>query len=379
MPRLRKHVILRGRPRWSALILCLAAWTTASSTAGQQVGPSAALTDAEDVEFVSATDSNSPAVWDRMGGRLTLFVLNSFAGQPAVSSGRHLFRLMQVGAISWVGEPVVGAWMEAILTDGTGTWYGFYHHETADPACPGSTKMVPRIGAARSRDFGVSWEDLGPILERSPGGVRCSTRNQYFLGGVGDFSAVLDRDRTHIYLHYTQYLEPTGVGIAVARLPWAARDEPRGSVDIWQAGVWQPAEWVPFEEVDERSAEAGLFLYPAAVPVLTAVSSWDDADRTVDVFWGPSVHWNTHLEQWVMLLNRAKSDGWDQQGVYVSYNAAIDRPGAWSTPVLLVEGGSWYPQVVGLEAGRGTDKEAGELARYFQGGRSTHLIRFTRP
>jgi hypothetical protein len=46
--------------------------------------------------------------------------------------------------------------------------------------------------------------------------------------------------------------------------------------------------------------------------------------------------------------------------------------------VLLMHGGDWYPQVMGLESGRGTDKEAGDVARFFSGGRSSRLIRFGR-
>ena len=149
MPSLLLCVRLWGRLAFPIAIACLALWTAAASIDAQSARPAAVLIDAEDVEFVADTDSNSPAIWDRQGGRLTLFVMNSFGGQPEVTSGRHVGRLMQVGAISWVGTPVIGAWMEAVLTDGTGTWYGFYHQEVVDPACPGSAKFTPRIGAAR--------------------------------------------------------------------------------------------------------------------------------------------------------------------------------------------------------------------------------------
>ena len=32
-----------------------------------------------------------------------------------------------------------------------------------------------------------------------------------------------------------------------------------------------------------------------------------------DAFWGPAVHWNTHLQQYVMLLNRAFDPRWAQE------------------------------------------------------------------
>ena len=57
----------------------------------------------------------------------------------------------------------------------------------------------------------------------------------------------------------------------------------------------------------------------------------------------------------------------------------LDDPTLWSPPQRLVEGGSWYPQVMGIEAGTGTDKEAGARARFFMGGTSTSLIEFLPP
>jgi hypothetical protein len=63
----------------------------------------------------------------------------------------------------------------------------------------------------------------------------------------------------------------------------------------------------------------------------------------------------------------------------VSYNATLEEPGAWSAPVRLLEGGRWYPQVLGTEPGVGTDKQAGRIARFFMAGGSSYLIYFTRP
>jgi hypothetical protein len=41
-------------------------------------------------------------------------------------------------------------------------------------------------------------------------------------------------------------------------------------------------------------------------------------------------------------------------------------------------GGNWYPQVLGLVPGSGTDKEAGQDALFFVGGQSKSNIRFDR-
>lgn len=361
-----------GRLTSLAVAMCLLSGMSSSRAVAQGVF-TAILSPADDTVFASETDSNSPAVWELVEGRRTLFVLNSFAGRAELSAGRYVGRLVTVGSITWDGAPPPGgAWMEAVLSDDVTTWYGYYHNELADTVCPGSPKVVPRIGAARSTDRGRTWQDLGPILETSTGGLRCSTRNHYFLGGVGDFSVVLDQHRQYAYFFYTQYLEPEGVGVAVARMAWASRDEPRGAMDVWDGGTWLPPVRFGTEEQGE------VWLYPAAGLVHAAPNTWDDAARGVDVFWGPSVHWNTHLQAWVMLLNRAESNEWAQEGIYASFNASIDNPAGWSSSERLLEGGSWYPQVIGLDSGRGTDKEAGEVARFFMGGRSSYLIRFGR-
>ena len=90
------------------------------------------------------------------------------------------------------------------------------------------------------------------------------------------------------------------------------------------------------------------------------------------------MHWNTALEQYVMLLNRAKDENYTQEGVYVSYALRLDDPRLWSTPQRLLVGGKWYPQVVGSSQGIGTDKVAGASARFFMSGRSDWVINFTR-
>ena len=77
-----------------------------------------------------------------------------------------------------------------------------------------------------------------------------------------------------------------------------------------------------------------------------------------------------------MLLNRAADEGFDQEGIYVSMSAALDDPSAWSTPAKIMDGGQWYLQVIGVENGQGTDKLAGEEARFFMSGRSSYTIRF---
>ena len=80
--------------------------------------------------------------------------------------------------------------------------------------------------------------------------------------------------------------------------------------------------------------------------------------------------------KYVMLLSHAKDVDYQQEGVYVSFARTLDDPRAWSAPTRILKGGTWYPQVLGLEDGAGTDRTAGEWARFFMLGESRHTIRF---
>jgi hypothetical protein len=79
-----------------------------------------------------------------------------------------------------------------------------------------------------------------------------------------------------------------------------------------------------------------------------------------------------------MLLNRAKDDQFGQEGIYVSYSPTLADPERWTTPVKIMNGGSWYPQVIGTDAGSGTDRLAGKRARFFMTGRSERYLEFER-
>ena len=91
-----------------------------------------------------------------------------------------------------------------------------------------------------------------------------------------------------------------------------------------------------------------------------------------------AVHWNTALEQYVMLLNRAKDENYTQEGIYVSFAPRLDDPSLWTPPQKILNGGKWYPQVIGLTEGVGTDKIAAASPRFFMGGKSDWLINFSK-
>ena len=95
-------------------------------------------------------------------------------------------------------------------------------------------------------------------------------------------------------------------------------------------------------------------------------------------YWGPSVHWNTDLKTFIVLMSRSKGGNYDPDGVYLTYTTALDDPLSWAAPKRIIEGGQgWYPQVVGDPAMLGTDKLASARARYFNAGGSASIIVFS--
>ncbi len=350
-------------------------------TAALQASPAprATLHAAPPLLLPGAVDSNSPALWDLDTGQITLFTMTSFAGQPHLASGPSL---TQMGAARDVTVPFArgGIWMEAVVMDDAGTWYGYYHNEISAVTCGRPDRFVTRIGAAWSIDQGQTWKDLGIILEAAPDSVACASLNRYVIGGVGDLSVMLDADKKDLYLFFSQYQSDQAVqGVAVGRLLWASRDRPAGRVSVWTDGVWQYGRLnrVPIVSPDGTSRRV-WFDYPEGTPLVPTTQAWHDGNNKVNAFWGPSVHWNEYLEQYVMLLNRAADENYTEEGVYVSFAPRLDDPSLWSPPQKILNGGKWYPQVIGLTPGSGSDKVAGATARFFMSGRSDFTITFAR-
>jgi hypothetical protein len=333
--------------------------------------PSARLTRVPAIVLPSLADSNSPAVWERIEGRQRLFVFTSEGGSTIRHEGTDASRLAALDTISVEDHPGHGVWFEAIIPDVDGTWYGFYHNEWPAQVCD-DPRMIPRIGAARSRDYGATWQNLGVVLASSPRSYDCGSANEYFVGGVGDFSVMLDDEQRYLYFFYSQYASRDTVqGVSVARMAWADRDAPAGKMSVW----WRKDTWIPTRAV--QLAKGAAYVYPSGSPIYPVTDAWHDGP-TVDAFWGPSVHWNTYLQQYVMLLNRARDASWTQEGIYVAFAPRLNEPSLWSTPQRLMTGGQWYPQVLGTEVGTGTDRLAGERARFFLGGRSEYVIQFSK-
>lgn len=305
------------------------------------------------------TDCNSPVHWSGD----TFYIFNSI-GQPWRSEGPDLFHLDTSGLAVRYDNEVSGArWIESTWQDDDGTLWGWYHNEPLGvvPEVTDRHLTAPRIGAVVSHDDGASWHDLGFILEAPPASLRRDTHNFYFAGGNGDFCVVVDRAKEWVYFLISTYGDFAEQGVAVARMSLADRGSPVGKVLKWRDGGW---------------SEPGLG--GRLTPIFPARIDWhrDDADA----YWGPSVHWNTWLECWVMLLNRAKDKDWGQEGIYASFSPDLARPDGWSEPVKILEPPyqpGWYPQVIGTSKGE-TDKLAGRTARLFVHGVSRWEVEFAK-
>ena len=273
---------------------------------------------------------------------------------------------------------------ESTWIDADGTLYGWYHSEPSG-VCSSNGLSAPRIGAARSLDNGLTWKDFGFILDAPPDSLFCESKNLYFAGGNGDFAVIADEEKEYFYFFISTFHRAVSEqGLSVARMRYGDRDDPVGKV--WK---WHHREW----------AEPGVGgqvtpIFPAAKDVHTPEADW---------IWGPSIHFNTHLNQFVMIVNRSIDREWSPDGFYLTFNSDLSNPQAWSKPQKLFappdaspllekppdlvkqykypgneqwgEWGPWYPQVLGMDE-TGTDKRAGRVARLFIHGESRWEIHF---
>ncbi len=322
------------------------------------VGQRVQLRNVPGVMMPVLVDSNSPAYW--RDGRFHLF--NS-SGSSFLSAGSDQFSLYE-------GSPQVRVdradhlpmWIESVWQDSDGTLYAWYHHEPGG-LCRNSSLTAPQIGALVSSDGGATFTDLGIVLA-SGDPIDCFARNGFFGGGHGDFSVILDQDGRYIYFLFDNYGgDLAGQGVAIARMAVEDRADPVGAVWKYYQGGW---------------AEAGLG--GKVSPVFPATVRWQDANS--NALWGPSVHWNSYLQTYVVLLNHACcGPKWPQEGIYISFNPDLSNPYGWTTAQRVLAAKDigfapgYYPQVLGLGPEE-TDTLAGPVARLYVKGVSKWEIVF---
>ena len=232
------------------------------------------------VQMPRQVDSNSPALW-----RDGEYIIFNSAGKPVVSRGAGPvgpFRSREITVDRDDHQPM---WMEAAWQDADGAIYAWYHHEPGG-LCSDSDLTAPQIGAMVSYDGGDIFYDLGLILT-SGDPIDCSAENGFFGSGHGDFSVILDREGRYFYFLFGNYGgEASEQGVAIARMAFEDRINPAGVVWKYYHGSWH---------------EPGLGGHVS--PVFPAGVSWKEADT--DAYWGPSIHWNTYLESYVVLMSRS--------------------------------------------------------------------------
>ena len=327
-------------------------------TAGLSVfGQEARVRTVEEVAIPMRIDSNSPAFW--RNGELHWY---GSSGGPSLSVGPNQFGPWQTGGVEFFALEQCPHWMESVWVDDDGTLYGWYHCEPIG-LIAGTTLTAPKIGAVVSFDGGHTVFDLGVVLESGDPLVPTAA-NGYFAGGHGDFSVILDRERKFFYFFFDNYGgPPEQQGVAIARMAFADLLDPVGKVQKYYQGTW------------DEPGLGGL-----VTPIFPVRRGWENSDP--DAFWGPAIHWNTHLNSYVMLLNHAAgTPGWAQEGIYVSFSADLAHPETWGAPTKVLGTDTFpgwyffYPQVMGLEEG-GTDTLAGQTARLYVGGISRWEIDF---
>ena len=319
-------------------------------------------------------DCNSPSFWSGD----TLYIMNS---QAVVwrSAGPDVFHLTRGAAVDYDNQDLkkLWVWIESTFRDDDGTVYAWIHNEQRFKCQQGANPLsgypaVVRIGALRSKDNGANWHDLGFVMEPSPASIRCDTEDWWYAGGEGDFFVMADAKKEYFYFYFANYPRTFAEqGICVARMRYADRDNPRGKVWIWHQGQWK---------------EPGLGGH--ATPIFPATI--DITRKNGATFWGPSIHWNTYLKEYVMVLNRIKDTTWATEGLYISFNHDISDLNGWSPPQKIMDreeatrvdpqkpGWGYYVQVMGTAKGE-TDKLAGRVARLFVDGQSRWEIEFQGP
>jgi hypothetical protein len=309
---------------------------------------------ADPVTMPGEVDCNSPAFW--LDGEMFLF--NSTGNGPLLSRGTDQFHLGNSMMSRIQRLRPWPTWIESVWVDPSGAILAWYHQEQEN-ICGAQRPAQAYLGAAVSYDGGHTFWDLGHILS-SGDPADCSSQNLYISGGHGDLSVILDQDRKYFYFLFTNYGGPLETqGVAIARLDYDLRFSPAGNV------------WKYFEGAWEQPGLTGRL-----TPLFPAKVRWQEVNA--DSFWGPSIHWNSYLQAYVVLLNRSCCDpGFPQKGIYWTFNSDLSNPAGWKAPHLISRFGAWYPQVLGTRSGD-TGTLAGRVARLYIGGLSQWTIIFHR-
>lgn len=295
-------------------------------------------------------------------------------------------------------------WFETICQDkkdASGkTLYAVYHNENYPATNPynpvtkqgyidslwpegltGSTTAaaVCRIGIMKSIDGGKTWDNRGIFIEDLQPRMILKPFNssKTFAAGVGDPSAVISGN--FLYLFYGEYGYPgqydgasydpikewKGQCISIARIALTDLDNPVGKAKRWDGHSFAAA----FDGIGASIESIRIPLEEGGGPA---------SNPKAGFYWGPSVSWNSYLQQWVMLMAKSEGPSWQGDAIYISFNKNADlgqgnHAQDWSKPRLLLKRTGhiiWYPSLQPLNtvediAEKRTCLRLGKKARLF--------------
>jgi len=206
----------------------------------------------------------------------------------------------------------------------------------------------------KSLDGGKSWKNNGIFIEDEQPRLILKQHNTAanFAGGTGDPSAVASGK--YLYLFYGEYGYPAtykkatystktewgGQCISIARILLSDLDNPADKAKRWDGTGFNAPYNLAGKPVRSIQIPIGAGGGPASSP-------------KGKYFWGPSVSWNTYLNEWVMLMAKAEGPSWRGSSIYISFNKNRDlgsgrNSQAWSVPKLLLNKPGhtlWYPSL----------------------------------
>jgi hypothetical protein len=295
-------------------------------------------------------------------------------------------------------------WFETVYqspADKTGkTLYALYHNENYPSTLPydsatgvgyihyrwpegltglQSPAAVCRIGIMKSIDGGHSWENKGIVLEDLQPRMILKPFNtsKTFAGGVGDPSAVASGD--HLFIFYGEYSFPgvydstnydaktewSGQCISIASILLKDLDDPVGKVKRWDGKTF-------------AAAYNGIGKPVASLQIPIEQGGGAASSPNGGFHWGPSVSWNTYLNQWVMLMGHVTGSSWKGSKIFISFNpnkdlTIGDNAQQWTKPKLLLDKAGytiWYPSLQPTQSkedveNRYTCLRLGQTARLF--------------
>jgi hypothetical protein len=388
----------------------------------QQAGlPQFELMPSDTFYFKSFVDCNMAAAW--VGDTFRIFPgkygedpVWGYANDLKFASGNHAdeaflrqhheFKAPQMPPNVPIGQDGLhgAVWFETVYqlpSDSSGkTLYALYHNENYPATLPydsntgkgyinhlwpqgltgpQSPAAVCRIGIMKSTDGGHSWQNKGIVLEDLQPRMILKPHNtsNTFAGGVGDPCAIASGDYLLIFYgeygfpgsyvagSYQRAAEWKGQCISVARIALAHLDNPVGKVSRWDGQQFAAA----YDGVGTPIASLQIPLTDSGGPA---------SSPTGGFHWGPSVSWNTYLQQWVMLMGHVTGASWKGSKIYISFNPHANlsegnNAQQWSKPRLLLDKPGytiWYPSLQPTQSkadvdARYTCMRLGQTARLF--------------